>query len=241
LTWQIQLAGSVTDLNLPVDVYDVDLIESSPEMISTLHANNKKVICYFSAGSFESWRPDASSFAASDKGSPLAGWDNEWWLNTNSENVRTIMKSRLDLAKSKGCDAVDPDNVDVYHNDNGLGITEAQSVEFLRFLADESHSRGMSMGLKNGLEMVSQLLDVMDFQVNESCMQFNECNMLTPFITSNKPVFHIEYNDNSSTKKRAELSAEASCSFKGGASFSSLLKNPNLDAYAQACTGALVA
>jgi hypothetical protein len=239
LTWQIQLAGAVTDLSLPVDVYDIDYVESSAEMISTLHTNNKKVICYFSAGSFESWRPDASSFLASDKGSPLEGWDNEWWLNTNSANVRTIMKARLDLAKSKGCDAVDPDNVDVYHNDNGLGITESQSIEYLAFLAGEAHARGMSMGLKNGIEMVPQLLDVMDFEVNESCMQFNECDKLTPFITAGKPVFHIEYNDNSATKKRAETAAEANCSFKGAAGFSSLLKNPNLDAYAQACTGTL--
>ncbi|EHL02453.1 hypothetical protein M7I_1533 [Glarea lozoyensis 74030] len=193
-------------------------------MISTLHANNKKVICYFSAGSFESWRPDASSFQASDKGAALEGWDNEWWLNTNSANVRTIMKARLDLAKSKGCDAVDPDNVDVYHNANGLGITEAQSIDYLTFLATEAHARGMAMGLKNGVEMVPQLLDIMDFQVNESCMQFNECDRLAPFITAGKPVFHIEYNDNSATKKR-QAATDANCSFKGGPGFSTLKGN----------------
>ncbi|KAG9237804.1 glycoside hydrolase superfamily [Amylocarpus encephaloides] len=238
LSWQIQLAGKVTDLNLPVDVYDIDLIESTSEMITTLHTNNKKVICYFSAGSFESWRPDAASFQAGDKGSPLEGWDNEWWLNTNSANVRTIMKARLDLARSKGCDAVDPDNVDVYHNANGVGITEANSIDYLNFLSTEAHSRGMAMGLKNAVELTNTLLGAMDFEVNESCMEFNECSKLAPFIAANKAVFHIEYN-NAGSKKRAKAAAELSCSFKGGDAFSSLLKNPNLDAFAQACTGVL--
>lgn len=231
-TWQIQLHGTVTDINLPVDIYDIDLIESTPSLISSLHANNKKVICYFSAGSFESWRPDAASYTSDDKGSPLEGWENEWWLNTNSANVRTIMKARLDLAKSKGCDGVDPDNVDVYSNSNGKGITKANSLEYLQFLSTETRARGMAMGMKNGLDMVTELLSSMDFHVNESCLEFNECDKLVPFISAGKPVFHIEYPDNAPNIAKNVVDDKCKEKEKG---FSSLLKNLELDAWVKTC------
>lgn len=73
------------------------------------------MICYFSAGTYEPWRPDASSFTAADRGSSLAPeWPDEYWLNLNSTNVRKIIQSRIELAGSKGCDGIDPDNVGMY-------------------------------------------------------------------------------------------------------------------------------
>jgi hypothetical protein len=44
----------------------------------------------------------------------LDGWPGERWLRLGSENVRRIMKGRVELAGQKGCDGVDPDNVDGY-------------------------------------------------------------------------------------------------------------------------------
>jgi hypothetical protein len=34
------------------------------------------------------------------------------------------MAARIQVAKDKGCDGVDPDNVNGYDNDNGLGFTK---------------------------------------------------------------------------------------------------------------------
>ena len=85
---------------------------------------NIKALCYFSAGTYENWRPDASSFSSSDLGQGVDGWAGEWWLNTNSANVRKIMTARIELARSQGCDGVDPDNVDAYDNVNGLSLTQ---------------------------------------------------------------------------------------------------------------------
>lgn len=50
-----------------------------------------------SAGTFEDWRPDASQFKAADKGASN-GWPGEAWIDTRSNNVRTIM-----AAVSDGC------------------------------------------------------------------------------------------------------------------------------------------
>ncbi|MFP3534108.1 endo alpha-1,4 polygalactosaminidase, partial [Burkholderia sp. SIMBA_042] len=89
----------------------------------TLKSQGKRVVCYFSAGSSENWRSDYSQFTAADQGNPLDGWAGERWLDTRSANVRRIMTARMDLAKSKGCDGIDPDNVDGYTNNPGLPLT----------------------------------------------------------------------------------------------------------------------
>lgn len=187
VTWQIQISGTV-DTSIAADVYDVDLFDTPASTITALHTAGRKVICYFSAGSYEDWRPDQSSFQASDKGSAMQGWQGEWWLNTNSANVRSIMTKRIEMAASKGCDGVDPDNVDGYANANGLGIQEADAVDYLNFLASNAHSSGMAIGLKNAGGLIKSVLPIMQFAVNEQCEQFNECDVSQPFIAAGKPV-----------------------------------------------------
>ena len=172
--WQIELRHSLTDTSLDVPVYDIDLVENSASTISALQGSGRKVICYFSTGTFESWRPDASSFTAVDKGNPLDGWPGEWWLNTKSTNVRNIMTARLDLAVSKGCDGVDPDNVDGYKQGTSFGLTTADAVDYISFLADAAHTRGLSIGLKNAGEIVPNVLSLMQWEVNEQCTRYKE-------------------------------------------------------------------
>jgi hypothetical protein len=119
-TWQIVLDSpisldSTATTTIPdVDVFDIDLFDNPKSTIDQLHTLGKKVICYFSAGTYEQWRPDAGNFTATDKGSEVDGWAGEYWLDINSDNVRTIMTKRIQLASQKGCDGVDPDNVNAY-------------------------------------------------------------------------------------------------------------------------------
>ncbi len=47
------------------------------------------------------------------------------------------MAARLDLAVSKGCDGVEPDNVDAYSNSNGLGLTASDQISFNTFIAQQ--------------------------------------------------------------------------------------------------------
>ena len=67
LTWQMQLSG-VIDTSVKADVYDIDLFDAKRETIDLLHSKGIQVICYFSAGSVEDWRPDAKLFPASVSG-----------------------------------------------------------------------------------------------------------------------------------------------------------------------------
>lgn len=116
-SWQIILRRPVdlgTALSPDVDVYDLDMYENPAATLKALQEKGKRVICYFSAGSYEDWRADKGEFTDADLGKPLVGWPGERWLKLSSENVRRIMSERVKYAADKGCDAIDPDNVDGY-------------------------------------------------------------------------------------------------------------------------------
>lgn len=117
-TWDILLAaGGIGKMKTTAaadnffSTIDIDLFDTDAATIAGLK-QSKKVICYFSAGSKEGWRPDAGDFQDGDTGKELDGWPDEVWTDVKSENVRSIMKKRIQKAKEIGCDAVDPDNVD---------------------------------------------------------------------------------------------------------------------------------
>jgi hypothetical protein len=193
-TFYIQLQGELRT-DIPAKVYDVDLFDTPKETIEKLKEEGKVVICYFSAGTYEEWRPDAEEFDEEDIGNPLPDWPGERWLNVKSERVREIMKKRLDLAVEKGCDGVDPDNVDGYLHDTGFGITEKEQFDYNTFLAIEAKERGLLVGLKNDLPQIKVLHPYFDFAVNEECHQYGECELYLPFLRSEKPVFNIEYDE----------------------------------------------
>lgn len=232
-TWQIELLNVLSNTSADAQVYDIDLFDNSADTITKLHGMGRKVICYFSAGSREDWRPDANKFNKNDYGKALDGWAGESWLDTRSPHVRTIMQARLDLAAAKGCDGVDPDNVDGYETTTGFRLTKATAVNYLTFLASEAHSRGLAIGLKNALEIVGQTLDMMQWAINESCITYNECDSLQPFVKAGKPVFHIEYPDDAPNIKANDKAKYCKYSSKQG--FSTVLKNMVLDDWLYTC------
>lgn len=209
-TWQWQLNGTL-NTSYNVGAYDIDLFDTPVSTIQGLHARGIKVICYFSAGSSENWRPDYYKFLPSDMGNPLDGWAGERWLNTRSSNVRSIMSDRLEFAVTKGCDAVEPDNVDAYTNNSGFPLTAATQKDYNLFLASEAHKRGLAVALKNDIDQVVELSPHFDFAVNEQCNQYDECGVYQSFVSQGKAVFNAEYakkyvND---LAKRAALCAKS--------------------------------
>jgi len=202
-SYHLQLQGRINE-NLPVDVYVFDLEDNaSSGVIDRLKNKGKTVICYFSAGTFEDWRSDKGRWNSSDMGNKLGEWPGERWADVRSENVRNIMRSRMDRAKAAGCHGVDPDNLDGYSNNNGLGLTADDQLNYLSFLADYAHSIGLKIGLKNTVGLINRanLASQFDFTVNEQCFQYNECSVLSNFINQNKPVFIIEYNQSNRAAK----------------------------------------
>jgi hypothetical protein len=86
-SWQWQLTGSV-DTSIDVVMYDIDLFDVPQATIDSLHADGRIVICYFSAGSREDWRPDAGEFPQGAIGNRLDNWPGENWIDIHDATVR---------------------------------------------------------------------------------------------------------------------------------------------------------
>lgn len=223
--WQWQLKGSI-DTSFDVEMYDIDLFDAPQSVIDQLHADGRVVICYFSAGSWEDWRDDAGDFPASVLGKPLDGWPDEKWLDIRQlDMLGPLMQARLDVAAQKQCDGVEPDNVDGYSNDSGFPLSAADQLAYNQWLAEQAHSRGLSIGLKNDLDQIPQLVDYFDWALNEQCFEYDECDVLTPFVTAGKAVFGVEYS----------LEPAEFCNQANALNFDWLKKNLDLDAERTAC------
>lgn len=190
-SWHLQLDGKLKTPNR--QLYDIDLYDTPAATIANLKAAGRTVICYFSAGTFEDWRPDAAGFPEATLGKPLADWPGERWLDIRHDAIRQIMQDRIALARQKGCDGVDPDNVDGYSNDTGLPLAAADQLAYNRFLADSAHAQGLLVGLKNAVALVPDLVGKFDFAINESCYHYRECGAYQNFIAHGKAVFIAEY------------------------------------------------
>jgi len=191
--WQID--GNILD-NIPARIYDVDLFETSSNIIEQLKEKGKIVICYMNAGAWEEWRDDANFFPDEVKGNSLDNWIGEKWLDIRDETVKEIMKKRMDLAVSKGCDGIEPDNVNGYENNTGFNLTYNDQIEFNKFLAIEAKKRGLLIALKNDLNQADELVGYYDLLIAEEAIEYNETDKFLPFIVQNKPIYDIEYNEN---------------------------------------------
>jgi hypothetical protein len=226
MTWQWQIDGAPIDQSVEAEVYDVDLFETPVSTIQQLHARGRKVICYFSAGSWEPYRPDAGDFPDSLKGGAVDGWPDERWLDIRERDaLRPLLAARLDLCAEKGFDGVEPDWLDHHDQDTGFPITAADQLAFNRMLAGMAHERGLAIGLKNDLGQVAELAETYDFAVVEQCAEFDECHLLLPFLERGKPVFHAEY----------DLPTSAFCAESRRLGLSSIRKRLALDPWRETC------
>jgi hypothetical protein len=105
------------------------------------------------------------------------------------------MKKRMDLAKEKGCDGIEPDNINGYENDTGFPLTYEDQLDYNIFLATEAKKRGLLIALKNDLEQANDLVNYYDFLLAEEAIEYNEVDKFLPFINANKPIYDVEYNE----------------------------------------------
>ncbi|MFJ8076578.1 endo alpha-1,4 polygalactosaminidase [Streptomyces sp. NPDC096176] len=222
--WQWQLDGPI-DHGVDVPVYDIDGFENDAATVRRLHREGRRVICYINAGAWEDFRPDSAGFPRSVLGKPN-GWAGERWLDIRRLDVlRPLMAARVELCRERGFDAVEPDLLDGYVNDTGFALTAAHQLAYNRMIARLAHERGLSVGLKNDLGQVPELVDDFDFAVNEECAQYGDCASLTPFVQAGKAVLHVEY----------ALALERFCGRAGQLGFSSMRKKLDLGAWRRPC------
>jgi hypothetical protein len=193
--WQLTFDNGASGISMssPASIYDIDGFDNSTSVVATLHSQGKHVVCYIDVGSWEPGRADAANFPASVKGSKMQGW-NEYWFDIRSSTLLPLIAARFDMCKSKGFDAIEPDNIDGYSNSTGFPLTYQDQITYNRWLADQAHSRGMSILLKNDNDQAVDLWQNFDFALNEQCYQYSECGYLKTYFTShNKAAVEVEY------------------------------------------------
>ena len=104
-------------------------------------------------------------------------------------------------------------------------IFHGRQLAYNRWLAGQAHRRGLSIGLKNDLGQIPELLSHFDWAINEQCFQYEECELLLPFVQAGKPVFGIEY----------ELDQADFCPRATAMDFDFLKKRLELDAWRVPC------
>ncbi len=203
-TWQLENYSNLT-IDPEIEVYGVDLFDGIDEgVISKLKNQGKKVICYFSAGTREDWRPDANDFSADSviANGEMQDWAGEVWLDISNQtalndSIKPIMAARIELAAQNGCDGVEPDNVDGFENTEETQgyISSADQLSYNKWLATTAHEKGLSIGLKNDVGQTDELVDYFDYAINEQCFAYgNECTTYEDnFLKQNKAVFNQEY------------------------------------------------
>ena len=246
-TWQWQITG-VVDESLDVEMYDIDLFDAAPAgieigegsgvfteqgqnagVIGRLHGRGIVVICYLSTGTAEEFRPDIGLFPAAALGNPVAGFKDERWLDIREAAWplwTDLMWARFDLAVAIGCDGVEPDNNNPVGNDTGFPATLADQKKWYLEVAAQAHARGLSVGQKNGIETTdADVIAAFDWNLNEQCFQYHECDLLDPVIDAGKAVFSTEYKGK----------PKKFCPDANARGFSTLRKKLSLGAKLQAC------
>lgn len=193
-SWHLQLQG-VVDVSLNRDVFDVDLFDTSISDIAAMHQNGGYVIAYFNGGAWQPDKPDSDMYPDSVIGKvPMKGWPQERWLDIRQISIlRPLIRNKLALAKSKGFNGVEPDNMDGYSNSREFGLTKAHQIAFNRMVAKEAKAFGLGVFLKNTDELVGDLVLDFDGAVVEEAFRYNDADSYMPFRNNQKPVFEIEY------------------------------------------------
>ncbi|TGK07045.1 endo alpha-1,4 polygalactosaminidase [Leptospira semungkisensis] len=229
-TFQIQFSGTL-DESVDANVFDIDsdLTDSDPTVIDRLHANGKRVICYIDVGSYENYRSDASKFPPEVLGNAYAGFPDEQWLDIRRLDILgPILSARFDKARNQGCDGIDPDNMDGYQNSTGFPLTAEDQLHFNKWVSNSARSRGMSVGLKNDPDQISDLISHFDWAITESCYADGWCSEEAAFPSKGSAVFQIEYTENGTNKSDF-------CPQSSSLRLSGFLKHQSLDAYRDPC------
>eukprot|EP00121_Abeoforma_whisleri_P000114 Awhi_evm1s102 len=204
LTWTNNAWGDENskDTTNGMKVVDVDLFDEKESRIQQLKDDGHIVICYISTGTVEDWRDDYKSNKSGwdkIKGQKMDEWAGETWLDiTKLDLIKPLMSSRFQIAKDKGCDGIEGDNVDCYQNNCVQGKSESDlksyQIAYNIWQTEEAHRLGMSIGLKNSVGIIEDLAPYYDFGVNEECVQWQECDYYKHFIDLDKAVFGTEYS-----------------------------------------------
>jgi hypothetical protein len=119
----------------------------------------------------------------------------------------------------------------------------------VQYLSSIARPLNLTIGLKNARSIISAVLPIVEFSVNEQCISYHECNSFQAFTAVGKPVLHIEYpngdRDLEPGVERAGFSEDVRSRYcgengEGIVGLSTVLKKMSLDGWVQYCDGKVV-
>jgi hypothetical protein len=226
VSWQVQLSGSF-DASIDVALYYIDLDNLTSAERTALSNSGRHMACYLSAGSYEPWRPDAALFPAAVIGNALSDYPDERWLDIRSTAVTSLMGARMDQFESSGCKSVAIANVTTSGDNTGFDVTATDQTNYLTWLSNEVHRRGLLAGLATAEDRLSVMEPLFDWAYSQGCWGDNRCYDYAPFITAAKAVLAVEFGD--------ATTAPTICSGIAGTGIDLLVKPQDLGANRFAC------
>lgn len=225
-SWQIQLTGAL-DTSFDVRLYTAD-VTTPASVIADQHSAGRIMICYFSAGTVESFRDDAGSFPPAAVGASLAGYPDERWVDVRDPTVRAIMQDRITNAAAAGCDGIHPSGLAGFFATTGFTLTRSDQLAYDRWLAAAAHAVGLSIGfVETDGDLANDLVTDFDWAVAWSCIDMN-CAPAAPFVAAQKAAFLVEYGD--------QTLAASLCPKARALGLSAIIKrDANLDAFRVGC------
>ena len=220
-TFAINLQGP-PDLNKLIrgkqpDWYEIDLDETSRSnrsdartggvynpVVEALRQRGIKPIAYMNGGAWQPGQSDSGELPNAMKGQALPGWPGERWVDVRSidapgNKLAEILKNRMDKAKAMGFAGMDVDNTDGWDNATGKSITYSDGIKFNKWLAEQAHSRGLAIFLKNNGKQASELEPFFDGAVVEHALKPGSgdppSHAYQVFTRRGKAVFDIEYSE----------------------------------------------
>ncbi len=143
------LASEAKDCYVLIDPSTPEPVAAIPE----LKEQGNTVGCYLSIGTGEDWRTDFDQLQPFLVDKQWDEWAGEYFVN-DTAGALPIMKERMKLFASHGCEWVEFDNMDWGGDDQyralyGLTVTEEESESYGNQLCEYVHSLGMLCMAKN--------------------------------------------------------------------------------------------
>lgn len=222
---QIQLFGEL-DLAVEAEFQVVDLHSPQDFQFMTLNDRGVYISCYFSAGSYEPFRPDADAFPERVLGEALADYPDERWLDVTDPIVLELMIARMERARARGCDAVYPSAVRPAESGSGFQLDAVEYAVYAKALADAAHDLELGVVYAGGEQASSEALDY-DATLVFGCVQAGTCDSWKSVEQNGTAIFLVELG--------ARDSASEICALRPASSWPFIIKEPNLSAYRFIC------
>jgi len=221
-------------INFNSKVVDLDVFDTDKKIIDNLKSEWKIVIWYINVWSIEKYRDDYNDFPKSVVWKTYPWWEDEKFLDIRKyKKFQELILNRLDIAKEKWFDGIEPDNMDTYdnYNETGFNIYQWNSEEYLIWLSQEVNKRWMFLIQKNAPELSERMQKYFDGALLEGAFYNKFEDKFLNYTKNWKTVFNVEYTDN--TNKKEFL--ENICPKSKKIWFISILKNRDLDKYILSC------